>query len=74
MGGSTSTNAEAANASAVARERHKSHPNTYQNKFPKGRINRAPRYGAIAILFDFDPPSEGGRKSHKTGPGRLVIL
>jgi len=57
MGGSTSTNAEAANVNAVAREGHKSHPNTYQNKCPKGQINRAPRSGAIAIFSILTPPA-----------------
>jgi len=50
MGGNTSTIAKEANADAVVREGRESHENTYQNKFPNRRSNRAPRSGAIAIF------------------------
>jgi hypothetical protein len=52
-----STNAEAANVDAVARDEYESHPNTYQNKCPKGRTNRVPRYGGIAIFSILTPPA-----------------
>jgi len=57
MGGNTSANAEAANVDAVARDGYESHPNTYQNKCPKGRMNRVPRYGGIAIFSILTPPA-----------------
>ena len=71
MSGNMSTIAEAANMNAVAREGHKSHTDTYQNKCPKGQSNRAPRPGAIAIFSILTPPSEGGQNSHEMGPGGL---
>ena len=56
MGGNASTNAEAANVDAVGRDEYKSNPNTYQNKCPKGRMNRVPRSGGIAIFSILTPP------------------
>ena len=65
MGGNTSTIAEVANVDAVAREGRESHTNTYQNKFPKGRSNRAPRSGAIAIFSILTPPAREVRNRTK---------
>ena len=56
MGGNAPTIAQGANANAVSREGRESHATTHQNKCPKGRSNRAPGSGAIAIFSILTSP------------------
>ena len=77
MGGKTSTIAEAANANAVAREGHESSLNTYQNKCPKERSNRAPRSDAIAIFSILTPPArevKNRAKRARVGSNHFVYI
>jgi len=44
---------------AFAWERRESNENTYQDNCPKGRSNRAPRSGTIAIFAILTPLEQG---------------
>ncbi|KAF9647807.1 hypothetical protein BDM02DRAFT_2496091 [Thelephora ganbajun] len=50
---------------AAVREGHGPIANKYQNKYPKGRNNRAPRLGTIAIFVILTPLAQGVKNCAK---------